>query len=205
MDEMNYKPNSHKYKEEQKKATEERQIKKVVSGTAKVRKKSGARKLTDAIISEDASSVKSYILSDVILPATKKLISDIVRDGIDMLLYGSTRSSDKRSDRFGLGYVNYGGFSSKKRDDHRYSGSRSRFDYDDIIFESRGEVEAVREQMGDVIETYGYVTVADLYDMAELTAPHTANKFGWTSVRNADVVRVRDGYVLKLSRPSAID
>ena len=205
MDEMNYKPNSHKYKEEQKKATEERQIKKVISGTAKVKKKSGARKFTDALISEDASNVKTYILSDVILPAAKKLISDIVRDGIDMLLYGSTQSRGKSYDRFGIGHVNYGSFSSKRTDDRRSSGGRHRFEYDDIIFESRGEVEAVREQMEDVIDRYGYVTVADLYDMAELTAPHTANKFGWTSVRSADVVRVRDGYVLKLSRPGAID
>ena len=205
MDEMKYKPNSNKYKEDMKKSNEERKIEKVISGTAKVKKKSGARKFTDALIAEDATNVKSYIVSDVILPAAKKLVSDIVRDGIDMLLYGTTRPSGKSGDRFGLGYVNYGGYSSKKRDDRHALATRSRVEYEDIILESRGEVEAMRDQMGDVIDTYGFVTVADMYDMAGLTAPYTANKFGWTSVRNAEAVRVRDGYVLKLPRPAALD
>ena len=73
----------------------------------------------------------------------------------------------------------------------------------DITFETRGDAEAVLEQMDDVIDRYGIVTVADMYDMADLTAPYTSNKYGWTSINSAEVVRVRDGYILKL--PKATD
>ena len=59
--------------------------------------------------------------------------------------------------------------------------------------------------MNEIIDRYGVVTVADLYDMADLSAPYTSNKYGWTSVRNVEIGRVRDGYVLKLSRAMPID
>ena len=80
-------PNSHRYKEEQKATASEKKIEKVVTGTVKTRKKPAAQKLTDIFISEDAANVKSYIFMDVLVPAIKKAISDIVTDGIEMILY----------------------------------------------------------------------------------------------------------------------
>jgi hypothetical protein len=66
--------------------------------------------------------------------------------------------------------------------------------------------ESVREEMCNVIEEYGFVTVADMYDMAGLDQPYTSNKFGWTSIRSAESIRLRDGgYILKLPRPMPID
>ena len=59
--------------------------------------------------------------------------------------------------------------------------------------------------MDELIETYGMVSVADLYDLVGITCNYTDNKYGWTSVRNAEPVRTRDGYVLKLSRPIPIN
>ena len=74
----NYKPNSHKAKAEES-ALAEKKVEKVISGTAKVRKKTGARKVADAIISEDASNVGSYIVMDVLVPAIKDVISKIFK------------------------------------------------------------------------------------------------------------------------------
>ena len=60
--------------------------------------------------------------------------------------------------------------------------------------------------MIDIMDNYdGVVTVADLYDLADLTQPYTANRYGWTNLRNATTQRVRDGYILKLPRPMPID
>ena len=78
--------------------------------------------------------------------------------------------------------------------------------YDIITFETRGEAEGVLDEMRNVIDTYNWVTVADMYDIADLTAPsHTANKFGWTNLASADVTRSRDGYIIKLPKASPID
>lgn len=197
MDEL--RPNSHKFREGQKDS--QRKVEKVVRGSVKTKKKSEVRKLTDVFVSEDVSNVKSYILMDVLVPAVKKAISDIVTNGIDMLLYGESRGAKKRAGD----YVSYRNYSDPRRDDRRDSRVRSGFDYDDIIFNTRADAEAVREQMDDMIDRYGVVTVADLYDMADLTAPYTSNRYGWTSIRTADIVRGRDGYVIKLPRAMPID
>ena len=193
----NYKPNSHKYKENQE--TTERRVEKVVSGKVKT-KKNDVRKFRDVFISEDINNVKSYVLMDVLVPAIKNAIVDIVTDGVNMIF--GTGSSRKKTT--GSNYVSYRDCSrGSSRESGR--GSSSRFDYDDIIFESRGEADAVLDQMDALIERFGYVTVSDMYDMADMTAPYTANKYGWTSVRKAEIVRVRDGYTIKLPRAMLLD
>ena len=54
--------------------------------------------------------------------------------------------------------------------------------------------------MDELLETYKMVTVADFYDLVGVTCDYTDNNYGWTSLRSAEVVRVRDGYIIKLPR-----
>lgn len=205
MNEFNYPANSNASKQEVKPAAEEKRATKVVKGNVRT-KPNEVRKFADVFISEDINNVKSYILMDVLVPAIKKAVADIVTNGIEMILYGSTSKRRNGSSGSKVSYRDY----YDSRDDRRESdrgGSRTRsgLDYDDFVFDSRGEAEAVLSQMGDIIERFKYVTVADLYDMVDKVPPFTANKYGWTSIRNADVVRDRDGYRLKLPRAMMID
>ncbi len=200
-----YQPNSHKSKEEGTTTeldTREKKVQKVVNGKVKTKSNEG-RKLASMFISEDATSVKSYIIMDVLVPTIKKTLFDIVTDSLDMILNGGTGSRKHKSGS----KISYRSYYDDKRDDRRSGDyrARGRFDYDDLIFDSRGECEAVREQMVDLIDTYGFVTVADMYDMADLPAPYTSNKYGWTNIRTAETVRVKDGYVLKLPKAMPID
>ena len=192
-----YKPNSYKYKEQQKALTTDKKIEKVVKGTVKTRKRNGVTKLKDVFVNEDAKNVKSYIFSDVLVPAIKKLLYDIVNDGASMLLFGNTSAGRKKT----IGSnVSYRQFYDTKVEDRRPVSS-SRFDYDDLVFESRGEAEAALSKMDEVIDVYGTVSIADLYDMCDLTAPYTSNRYGWSNIQTAEVARLRDGgYVLKLPR-----
>lgn len=201
MNELDYKPNSHKYRAEQQAAQkEEKRVKKpVVTGTVKTKKKSELHKFADIFISEDAKNVKSYVFEDVLIPAIKKAISDIVRDGIDMILYGDSGRGKSRSGS--SSYVSYRDYSNRRDDDRRStSRARSGYSYDDIIVGSRGEAEEVLSQMDDLIDNYGDVSVADLYDLVGKSSNYTDCKYGWKNVRNAEAVRVRDGYLLKLPR-----
>ena len=89
--ENEYKPNSNRFKESQRKEDNKQELKrieKVVAGPVKTRKKSKFSKFTEEFISEDAKNVKSYVFGEVLIPAIKKAISDIVTDGIDIILYG---------------------------------------------------------------------------------------------------------------------
>ena len=49
------------------------------------------------------------------------------------------------------------------------------------------------------------VSVADLYDLVGISGNYTDNKYGWTNLRNSDVQRVRDGYLLKLPKALPFD
>ena len=207
MSEPVYTPNSHKYKEEQKNvATEEKRIRKVVKSPAKT-KKNEARKLADIFISEDVSSVKNYIFMDVLVPAIKKAIYDIVTNGIDMFLYGGTGRSKNSSSGNKVSYRNY--YDQKNSGgvvrSHEPNRVQTGFEYEDVVFPSRGDAENAKQQMQDIVARYGLVTVNDLYEMAMLSAPYTSQKYGWVDVSNVSVERVRDGYVLKLPRAVPID
>lgn len=97
-----YRSNSHKAKAEAKEAAEKK-VDKVVTGNVKRKKKSEVSKFKDVFISEDVSNVKSYIFLDVLVPAIKKAVSDIVKDGVDMMLYGDKRSGSRGSSSYASG------------------------------------------------------------------------------------------------------
>ena len=85
-----YKSNSDKVRQEQQ---SEKKVEAVITGAAKTRKKGEMQKFADVFIAEDANNVKSYILMEVIVPAVKKAISDIVTTGIDMIPVSYTHLS----------------------------------------------------------------------------------------------------------------
>ncbi len=192
-----YKSNSDKARQEQ----SEKKVEAVISGSAKTRKKTEIQKLTDVFIAEDAHNVKSYILMEVIVPAVKKAVSDIVTTGIDMILYGESNRSKKNSTASKVSYRNF----YERDKDRVYAGSatdrRNGFDYDDILFTTRGDAEAVLDAMNDIISQFGTVSVSDFYDLARVPNDNfTMNRYGWTNIGGATAVRVRDGYILKLPR-----
>ena len=64
----------------------------------------------------------------------------------------------------------------------------------------------VLDQLEAAINQYQIVSVADLYDLAGITCrSYTANKYGWTDLQSAKVVRTRDGYILQLPRTVQIN
>ena len=201
-----YPSNSYRSKQQKDNAVEKKEIKKVVSGTAKVRKKSEIRKFTDVFISEDAANVKTYIVTDVVIPAAKKLISDIVTDGIDMILYGNA-GGRRRDSSSRMPYVSYNRYSESRDSRGHSSDSRPRagYNYDDVVLDSYGEAKGVLTAMDDLIDTYSIVSVADLYDLVGITPNPQDYKYGWVNIRNAEPVRVRDGYLLKLPKAAPID
>lgn len=203
---MNYPSNSN---EERVKATAP-EVKKVVTGNVKTRKKGELKKISDNFLAESAGTVKNSLIYEVLIPNVKKVIEMLVTEGISMIFWGSKGSGRKSINTGGghsINYVSYGSFSDKPRGlETRYSEiSRNKFDIDDIIFENRGDAEDTLDNMGMIIEKYGFVSVSDLYDMIDQTAPFTANKFGWTTLATSEVVRGRDGYMLKLPKPRARD
>lgn len=206
---MDYAPNSHKSKEEKAltEVPERKKLEKVVTGKVKTKKRNEISKLGEIFIAEDARNVKSYILMEVLVPAVKKAISDIVTNGIDMLLFGEGGRTRRTSSASTVSYRNY--YDQKDTTRRDYSSARVRtrtgYSYDDIILETRGEAEEVLARMDELIETYGIVSVADMYDLVGKTCNYTDNKYGWTNILNAEPIHVRDGYMLKMPKAGPIN
>lgn len=180
--------------------SEKKKLDKVITGTAKTKKKNEIQRFKDVLISEDANNVKSYILLDVLIPALKKAISDIVTNGIDMILYGESGRTRKNNSTSRVSYSSCYRPENNRRDSYS-AARRGGFDYDNIIFETRGDAESVLDTMNEIISKYGLISILDLYDLADIsTSNYMLDKYGWTDISGATPVRVRDGYVLKLPK-----
>lgn len=192
-----YPDNSHSGREAA--GPPKKKVTKVITGTAKTRKKSKTQKLVNAFLPEDIASVKSYILKDVIIPNIKYAAAD----ALSVMLFGETGHIGGR--RSSGSKVSYNRYYEEKRDDRRSYG-RPRapvggFDYDDIVFETYGDAELVLDQLEAAINQYGLASVLDLYDLAGVTPPgYVSNNYGWTDIRSAKIIRDRDDYILQLPR-----
>ena len=201
----NYKPNSHKFNSEQKETDERKKLDKVVTGEAKRIKKNEMARFKDVFISEDAKNVKSYILSDVLIPAVKKLINDIVTDGIQMILFGGTsRKSGASGSR--VNYVSYNNYFNSRNENSVIRRPVTGYSFDKIRIDNRGEAEEVLSQMDAIIEKYGMARVTDFYDLVGVTGNYTDNKYGWSNLSTARIVRTSDGgYVIEFPRAMPIE
>lgn len=198
----NYPSNSNKSKAEQ--AENEKKVEQIVSAKS-TKKKSGFGRFVDNFVTTDIMDVKSYIFTEVMIPAIKSTISDIVSNGIDMLMYGESRG--RRSSGSGA-YVNYNkmSYNASYKDNRskQKPAQRQMHSADEIILETRGEADEVLGHLIDIIEEYGMASIADLYDLVGLQTSYTDNKYGWYDLANAHVARVREGFVLKLPRAEAL-
>lgn len=208
-----YKSNSNKSREKTDKQLpkEEPKVTKVISGTAKTKKKSGVQKFTDVFIAEDITNVRNYILNDIIIPTVKRALYDSFTDGLDMMLNGAS-GQRYRNRRDGSRYSYDKAYSraSYQRDSRNESSTRTRgsgFDYDTILFSNRGDAERVLMELEELVSQYGIASVQDLYSAADLSCPYTYNNYGWTDLRSADVIRARDddGYYIKLPKALPIN
>ena len=188
------------------------------------KEKETTRKVTKAVVVEKQkplltrmlgdhmSQVGTYILWDVLIPAAKSTISDIISNGIEMVLYGEPGTKRKgrlHRDR-DRSYVSYNSIydrqSRRSRQRERPSDrGRSRHQFDDIIIESKPEAEEVLTVLVEAIEMYDSCAVADLYEAVGLPTDFTDHKWGWFNLSSAYVKRDRFGYSLVLPKPEPLE
>lgn len=198
-----YRSNSNKLRDEEHDESKKK-VEKIVTGKVKSKKKNEIKKLTDVFAAEDVGSVKSFLMTDVVIPAVKDLLEDLVSKGIRMILRGDTNTSSRNSSP--LSRISYNrSYKESERRPNGYTTSKYGYDFFDIILDNRGEAEDVLCRMEELIDRYELVSVADLYDLVGVSGNYTDNKYGWTNLRSADVIRVRDGYLIKLPKALPLD
>lgn len=210
---MDYNPNSNRFLTKDKPTEEEnlgkKKVDKVVSGSVKTKKKSSLSKFADTFIEEDKDTVVGYLLSEVLIPSFKKMISDTIKTGIDKMLYGDAEVSRSNSPASKISYSKYyndkSSYSSRSSSTAPVANRRDTYEYNNIVLETRGDAEAVLMGMDDIIAKYEIVSVADLYDLVGIAGSYTDYKYGWTDIRSARIERVRDGYVIRMPKALPLD
>jgi hypothetical protein len=208
----NYPANSHKQKTRPEKE-EPKKVTRIATGEVVRRKTPLGKRFAETFVGGDARGVMGYVMWEVLIPAARDMIADAGREGIERMLYGDHRSPSRRGGpRTGgpNGYVSYNRFAPSqqgRREEPRQMSRRARVvhNFDEIILASRVEAEEVLNQLDDLVTRYDSATVADLYDMVGITSQYTDDKWGWTDLRDAGVSRVRNGYLLDIPKPEALD
>lgn len=67
-----------------------------------------------------------------------------------------------------------------------------------IIFDTEEDAIEVVKQMREIIRGYGFVTVADYYELAGLIANYADNKYGWAEIPVFSIITDHIGYELRL-------
>lgn len=211
MDKASYESNSHKSKEkaiEEKMKTEEMaKVEKVINGKVKTKKKNGISKAANNFFEEDIRSVREYLCHEVLIPALKRMFVDLVNNGADMLAWG--QPSGKSSRGAPGSKVSYQKYYDRREEpiprSRRATGYGAVYDYDELIFEDRGDAIRVLDTLDEIIQRYGWARVADLYEAADQTPSMVMFNYGWTDLRTADVRRTRDGFIIDLPKPLPLD
>lgn len=186
----------------------QKKVEKVVSSEVTVKEKSLGGKLAETFLSEDVANVKTYILKDVIIPAIKDTIVDIVKNGIEMMFYGDTKIGRRDTRSSGGTYVSYSSYyqpTSRSRTESSGDSNRNRNNSRDFIFASRGEAEKVLDTLCEIVAEYQAASVADLCQLVGVTGEWTDNKWGWFELGSASVKRVHGGYMLDLPKPTYLE
>lgn len=199
-----FKGNSNRSKEEAEDRVEKRPV---VKGRVTVKKDTIGKKFSDVFLSDTVDNVKNYLLFDVIVPAVKDLVVDMISNGTNMLVYGnsSARSSRKRSGEK-TSYTSYYRCSNKDKEEHR-PVVRDRYGLKEIIFESRGDAKEVMDMLKELLDKFKIVSIADYYEISNAAdlLDHTDRRYGWYELDDMSVIRDRDGYKIKLPRPEPLD
>ena len=78
-----------------------------------------------------------------------------------------------------------------------YKGNNKR-EVDDLIFETRTDAMEALDKLQECINTYGFVSRADMYDIAGGHSNFTDNGYGWTDISTAEIKMNDKGYSIKM-------
>lgn len=206
--------------EETQETVTEKSIKPIEGKVTKKKRGLLERLVTNFIGPDGIQDVTTYVGHEIIAPAIKNVVADAIKGGVDGLLYGR--------DGVGRGYsagpqnyghnqrTNYSGRSSYARnarqdnrrdygpqDDTRGTAGRSRrprFNSESYIIENRDEAMYVLHEMQNNAEDFGFVSLADFYELIGETSEYTDNNWGWMAadLRGASVRSSRNGFVVIL-------
>lgn len=182
---------------------EPREVQPVTREPGRVRKAPMGRRLRETFFQGSAADVRDGMIWNSFLPGVRDQIQDALINGVESLFSGGG-TSYRRSGRLGRSNI------SRHNPDKALGGRPSeRFSHDDrerqnlgvIEIDSRAEAEAVLDAMLQSIDQFDVVTLAEFYQLVQISPNHTDFKYGWEDLGGARVQHSRGAYYLDLPQP----
>lgn len=192
---------------------------KPLKGKVSKRELSFMEKLKRSFVKEDLKDIRDYVIFDIVIPGIRKGIFDMIV-GTAGQIFGvsvptgaySSRGYSPSNTRLTPHERRYRDYSSiSQNGTNGYSqDSRSvrydRFTVSDWAFEYKEDADSVLEQLIDICDYEGWVSVRQFFDIADPNGsvegrnPYTNNNYGWNSLDNVPGPRLIQGvgYVLDL-------
>ena len=151
-----------------------KKLEKVTTGKVTVRQQTDIQKVASAFLAEDLATVKERIINDYAIPMLKNGIWSIFSSALSLMIFGEDKSRSQSS--------NYVRGSSNSYDRYYANPNRSQPanqrvipNWQNLISDSRADMEEILDQMWEAIREYGQVSIGDLYDLAGMTCNFTDN------------------------------
>ena len=172
-------------------------------------------KIKRSFVKEDVKDIRDYIVFDVVIPSIRNAIFNTIVGAAGQIFGVSVPSNVFR-------YSNgYNGGSKTRLTPHErqfrdYNSIQrenrtvvpieqySRFYVGDYSFAYKEDAESVLEQLMDICDTYGWVSVSKFFELADPDGTisgknaYTNNNYGWYAIDNATVMFDGSGYVINL-------
>lgn len=189
-----YPNNSMRSKEtnNQNKQTDSIRGKKVVTGNVKTKKKSELMKIVSAFMPKDIESYKQGLIDNTIIPGIRNMLTNSINSFFD------EDYSARKPNGIEPSYRSY--YNKNNNNSQQRASTYRAYAFDDPIFDSRYDAQEVLDRMHDIMIQYKAVSVADFYDLAGITHNYTDNKYGWTDISSACIMRSGDGYYIRLPK-----
>lgn len=174
-------------------------------------------KVKNFFFGDSAHNILEYVVLEVLIPAAKEAAADAVTQGVEKRLFGDVRSVSRRTGTRPGGGLSSNASGAKVHYDRMAHAARQpaasggvlrrggRHDIGQVIIPTRAEATEIIEMMYNIISQYEVVTVAEVLEMAGERAEYTDRNFGWSNLRGAQPVRVREGYLLNLPTPEPLE
>ena len=189
------------------KTREEKPKIEAVTSNVVVKKESELKKFKSQFLAEDGKTVRQHLFKEVFVPGLQRVFSDLVKNGIDWLIYG-IKGGPRQNSGGGIRGVTYTDYSDRDRrysSPSRTSSRNNIYAVNDVVFKDRGEAEEVLLRLKEEASRYGSVSIGDFYDAINQRTDHTDFKYGWVDLDSADVVRSYDGYSIKFPKIVPLD
>ena len=183
--------------------SQQEEIKPVVTGNVKKKEKG----FFESFIQEDAKSIATEIRDEIIKPTIRDMIFNGFKAGLEKLLYGESTGSYYHG-----GYSNYkkAGTTNYQAMYSNYStpkkaSPKSKYDVEPIIFDSMVDVDSVLVNLGELMERYQQISIADYYRLAGVDYERTDYNYGWLSMEGIKPIKAREGWTIDFPRARPLE